>query len=212
MITIVDFKMGNIGSIVNMLKKIGVECSLAREPRDVLNAQSLILPGVGAFAHGMRNLRESGFDEALNEAVLGRGIPVLGICLGMQLFARRSEESGSVDTAGLGWIDANVVRFCLEESQFRVPHMGWNEVQPRSRSELFRGFSADARFYFVHSYHVVCDDENNIAAIANYGGQFAAAVEKENIYGVQFHPEKSHRFGMQLLQRFAQLTICSSRE
>jgi imidazole glycerol-phosphate synthase subunit HisH len=202
MMVIIDYGMGNVGSIANMLKKIGAKAVVASDVSRIENARGLILPGVGAFDSGMRNLRDSGLIDVLTRKVTLEKVPVLGICLGMQLMTRSSEEGTS---AGLGWIDAETVRFRFgaEDKTLRIPHMGWNTVLPVSESTLFDNTGDEQRFYFVHSYHVVCDDEADVAAKTHYGYDFVSALQKENIMGVQFHPEKSHRFGMKLLMNFA---------
>lgn len=206
MIVIVDYGMGNLGSILNMLKKAGAEAVIGATPDSIAAADKLILPGVGAFDAGMRNLQERGLREVLEQKVVQERTPLLGICLGMQLLSRRSEEG---NLPGLGWLAADTVRFRFaEDSPLKIPHMGWNEPRPRGAATLFAPLAQDARFYFVHSYHVVCDDPGDVAAVADYGGEVVAAVESGNIFGVQFHPEKSHRFGLQLLQTFAELRSC----
>lgn len=201
MISIVDYGIGNVASIANMLRKSGVAVEITGSPDSLRRAEKLVLPGVGAFDNGMLRLRERGLDEVLTDCVLGAKTPILGICLGMQLFSRGSEEG---QERGLGWIDANCVRFAPSTAapNLKVPHMGWNSV--RVQASTFAPFVApDARFYFVHSYHVRCDHEEDIAATSEYGGTFVAALQRGNIYGAQFHPEKSHRFGMHLLRSFA---------
>lgn len=206
MIIIVDYKMGNLGSILNMLKKIGTLAMASSLPEDILQADKLILPGVGAFDNGMTNLKESGLLSVLNEKVLAKKTPILGICLGMQLLTRQSAE-GRLE--GLGWIEADTVRFRLDReksSPLKVPHMGWNTVMFAHGSILSSGLEKEARFYFVHSFHVVCDKEDNVAGKTLYGYEFVSAVQKNNIYGVQFHPEKSHKFGLQLLKNFVELS------
>lgn len=201
MITVVNYGMGNVGSIANMLKKIGAEACISAEPSVIAKAEKLILPGVGAFDNGMANLERSGLIPILNECVLGRGVPIMGLCLGMQLFGRRSEEGRS---AGLGWIDAETVRFRFEPQNggLKVPHMGWNRVQIADRPSPLQGMPAETRFYFVHSYHMVCADPSVVMTTTEYGCTFVSGVKRENIIGVQFHPEKSHRFGMELFRNF----------
>lgn len=203
MIVIVDYGMGNLGSIANMLRKAGAEARIASAADEVARAGKLVLPGVGAFDAGMRNLEERGLLPALRERALGAKVPVLGICLGMQLFCRSSEE-GSRE--GLGWFDARCVRFRFPEGAAprKVPHMGWNTVAAVRESALFRGMPPVPRFYFVHSFHVVCRDPGDVLATTDYGIPFASAVGRGNLLGVQFHPEKSHSFGMRLLRNFAE--------
>jgi imidazole glycerol-phosphate synthase subunit HisH len=202
MIIIIDYGVGNVGSILNMLKKIGIRAKTSAAPDDILRADKLILPGVGAFDHGMRQLTESGLTQLLNKRVLEDKCPILGICLGMQLLSRRSEEG---ELPGLGWLDADTRRFQFGAAfgDLKIPHMGWNEVRDTGRSTLFAGFDHVPRFYFVHSYHVCCDRPEDVIATSIYGHEFSAAVGKDNIMGTQFHPEKSHRYGMQLLRNFS---------
>ena len=200
-IAIVDYGLGNLGSVANMLKKIGVPAKVTSDAAELRAARALVLPGVGHFDTGMRNLVASGLKAVLDELVLQAKVPVLGICLGMQLMARRSDEGSE---PGLGWIAADVKRFDFPAgTRLAVPHMGWNELEPRDEA-LFRGLEAAPRFYFVHSYHLVCDAERDVAGWATYGYRFAAAVHQGSIYGTQFHPEKSHRFGMTVLKNFAE--------
>ena len=200
MITIVDYGLGNPPSVRNMLRKAGHDAAISADAAVLRGASKLILPGVGAFDHGMQNLEDRGLLPVLNDAALERRIPVLGICLGMQLMSRRSEEGVK---AGLGWLDADTVRFNLD-SALRVPHMGWNAVTPTRDSFLTRALPAEARYYFVHSYHVRFEVPSEITMVADYGGAIAAAAIKGNIAGTQFHPEKSHRFGLALLKAFAE--------
>jgi glutamine amidotransferase len=205
MIVVIDYGLGNLGSIRNMLKKIGTEGTISSNVSDIEEAEKLILPGVGNFDHGMRNLEASGLLPVLEYKVIQKKTPILGICLGMQLFARKSEEG---ESTGLGWIDAEVVRFKFDgkERNLKIPHMGWNLVKMNQRDALFEKMYPEARFYFVHSYHVVCKNENDILGKTFHGYEFVSAIKKENIYGVQFHPEKSHKFGMKLLENF--VTCC----
>ena len=202
MISIVTYGVGNVGSIFNMLRKIGVPAVAASTPDDVARAEKILLPGVGSFDHGMDMLERAGLIPTL-QARAGEGIPVLGICLGMQLLGHRSEEG---QLPGLGLLDAQSVRFVGNgDPGFRVPHMGWNELKRKRESPLFEGFEDRARFYFVHSYHLVCADPVDVLATSYYGDEFTAIVQRGNVWGAQFHPEKSHRFGMQLLSNFASL-------
>lgn len=211
MIIIVDYKMGNIGSVVNMLKKIGVKSKLSANPEEILCAEKLLLPGVGSFDSGMRNLQDAGLIEVLNKRVLIDRIPILGICLGMQLLMDNSEE-GSL--AGLGWINGEVKRFDfgLDDRNLKVPHMGWNIVNPKETHTLFKDFEPEGRFYFVHSYYAKCKYDENILGVTNYGYEFTSCIRKENIFGAQFHPEKSHKFGMKILKNFAEMNQCLELE
>lgn len=202
MITIVDYGVGNIGSVQNMLRHIGVECRRDSNPDAIAAATKLILPGVGAFDAGMKALRGSDLVEPLRTAVLVRGAPILGICLGMQMLLDESEEGVE---PGLGWIPGRVRRFEFADSGLRVPHMGWNEVHAVNDSALFRGMPLPARFYFVHSYFVEPTEPSFVSLSTRYGLEFASGVERGHIYGVQFHPEKSHRYGMKLLKAFAEI-------
>jgi glutamine amidotransferase len=202
MIAIIDYGMGNLGSMANMLKKIGAKATITADPVVIAAADKLILPGVGAFDSGMTNLAGRGLVNVLNDRVLKHKVPILGVCLGVQLFTRQSEEG---DAKGLGWLDAVTVRFKPDgPSPLKVPHMGWNTVEMVRDHPLFQDLPADSRFYFVHSYHLVCEDAASTLAMSNYGERFAVAAARDNVVGVQFHPEKSHRFGMKLLQNFVE--------
>ena len=204
MIGIINYGMGNLGSIYNMLKKIRAEAMISSDPSKLGQTSKLILPGVGAFDNGIRNLEQMGLVPFLNEMVLKKKTPILGICLGMQLFAKKSEEG---DLPGLGWIDAEAVRFEPEDSKQKllVPHMGWNLIEIAKEHKLFDKMFEMVKFYFVHSYHVQCNDPDDILATAYHGRYFSAAIAKENLIGVQFHPEKSHKFGMKLMKNFVEL-------
>jgi glutamine amidotransferase len=204
MIVIVDYGMGNLGSIMNMLKKLGAEAKISAHSEDVVAADRLILPGVGAFDAGMRQLHASGLIDVLNHQVLERRRPLLGICLGMQLLTRRSEEG---KLPGLGWVKGETVRFAFHGANrsLKVPHMGWNSPTDHQASPLFHGLENEAWFYFVHSYHVVCERAEDVAARTHYGYPFVSALCGGNIMGTQFHPEKSHRYGMQVLRNFVGL-------
>ncbi len=203
MITIIDYEVGNLFSIKNILKKIGVKSVIESDPNKARHAEKLILPGVGNFGHGMQKLRQSGWEEVLNHKVLEEKTPILGICLGMQLLTQGSEEAPG--EKGLGWFDADTRKFAFEDEnkRWKIPHMGWNDVKVQNNSRLFDGFEEERRFYFVHSYHVVCNQKSDVMGTSHYGYDFVCALEKDNILGAQFHPEKSHRFGMQLLKNFA---------
>lgn len=203
MIAIIDHGMGNLGSVANMLRKIGVDGVRSADPDVLHNADKLILAGIGAFDGARGRLTDLGLVEVLNDLVLDRRKLVLGVCLGMQLMARSSEEGAE---PGLGWLDADVRRFAFPaNSGLRVPHMGWEQIAPTRSSPLLSPTDADSRFYFSHAYHLVCHDATDIAATSMYGYEFAAAVHRGNILGTQFHPEKSHAFGMEIYRRFAAL-------
>jgi len=202
MLTIVDYHSGNLGSILNMLKKLDVPVVISSRPDDIKNADRLILPGVGAFNTGMANIRKLGLLDILNEKVLEDKTPLLGLCLGMQLLAERCEEG---DLPGLGWIKGDIVRFKFNSplNDLKVPHMGWNSVSVVNENTLFKNID-EPRFYFVHSYHFRCENSRDVLAITDYGYEFPASVHHDNIWGTQFHPEKSHRFGLQLLKNFVE--------
>ena len=201
MITIVDYNMGNLGSIQNMLKKLGVDSEITSDPSRVAAASKLILPGVGAFDAGMDNLERADLIPVLNERVAQVRVPILGICLGMQLMTRQSAEG---ERKGLGWIDAETVRFEPSASASKVPHMGWNLVESVRGGVLVEGLPPEPRFYFVHSYFVRCWQDEDVLLTTRYGSVFHSGFHRGNVWGVQFHPEKSHKFGMRLLQNFAQ--------
>lgn len=204
MITIVDYGVGNIGALTNMFEYLGLESVATADAGRIMDAERLLLPGVGAFDKAMRELRSRRLVEPMDHAVRGRGAPVLGICLGMQLLARGSEEG---EEPGLGWLAADVVRIPQPaRSGLKVPHMGWSEISVVNPGPLFPAEASGERFYFAHSYHVVCDDPRDTAATIRYGEELACAVRSGNVHGAQFHPEKSHRFGMRVLQAFASTT------
>lgn len=202
MIVIIDYGVGNVGSVLNMLRKVGAKALVSGKIEDIEAADKLILPGVGHFGYGMSKLAETGLIPVLENQVLFRSKPILGICLGMQMMTQGSEES---DVPGLGWVDAATYRF-PETLGLRIPHMGWNTVRPMATAHLFdQSAFEQERFYFVHSYYVRTTNPRHTAANCLYGEDFAAGFEVGNIFGVQFHPEKSHLFGMGLLRRFVAL-------
>jgi glutamine amidotransferase len=203
MIAIIDTRTGNVGSIANMLKKIGVEAAVTREPDAIARADKLVLPGVGAFDAGMESLEASGLRPLLERRVLEEKVPILGLCLGLQLFTRRSAEG---NRPGLGWIEGETVRFQIAADRgLKIPHMGWNTIETPAAHALWEGMPPSPKFYFVHSYHVVCADAAATIATTEHGYRFTCAAARGNIMGVQFHPEKSHKYGMQLFRNFARL-------
>lgn len=204
MIRIVDYGLGNVQAFINMYKRMNVPALAARQGRDLDDADRIVLPGVGAFDHAMELLDGSGMRAPLERRVMEEKVPVLGVCVGMQMLARASEEGC---LAGLGWVPGTVRAFrsVHNATDLPLPHMGWNDVVPLSGSPLFRGLESDARFYFLHSYFFQCDDDTHVAATASYGLDFSCAVRVGNVYGAQFHPEKSHHYGAALLKNFAEL-------
>jgi glutamine amidotransferase len=204
MISIVDYGLGNIQAFLNVFKRLNIAARRATTADDLHGATKVILPGVGAFDHAIERLWRSGMRPRLDELILADRVPVLGVCVGMQILAAASDE-GSLP--GLGWIDGRVRHFgdSPTANALQLPHMGWNDVRPAAASALFRHLESEARFYFLHSYYFDCARAEDVAATSNYGDDFSCAVHKDNIYGVQFHPEKSHHFGTRLLQNFAEL-------
>lgn len=200
MISIIDYGLGNVLAFRNVYERSGVPVAVARTAADLAKSTKLILPGVGAFDHAMERLEASGMLGSVEELVLRQGVPVLGICVGMQMLAASSEEGSK---AGLGWIEGAVRRF--RGASLALPHMGWNDVKPSPGTRLFAGMEHDARFYFLHSYCFECGNPEDMLAVSDYGGGFTCAVRRGGIYGVQFHPEKSHHWGGQLLKNFAEL-------
>lgn len=204
MIALVDYGLGNIQAFANIYRCLGIEAIPASTANDLRAASKIILPGVGAFDWAMTRLQESGLRDVLDEEVLEAKKPVLGICVGMQMMARSSEEG---KLPGLGWIDATVVKFdaYLLKSKTRLPHMGWNDAIPAETDNLFSGLDTP-RYYFLHSYFMKTDREENVLATSSYGVTFTSAARSGNVYGTQFHPEKSHQWGVRLLKNFAELT------
>lgn len=200
MIHIIDYGVGNIGSIQNMLKRLGVQSSFVSNAKDLASATKIILPGVGHFDHGMGQLNNSGMLELLNEKVQQDNIPILGICLGAQMMCNGSEEG---NLKGLGWFDAEVKKFSFDkEKNFRIPHMGWNYVEQIKESLISENISEEKKFYFVHSYHMVSNNSDDILFKTNYGYDFVSGLQNKNKFACQFHPEKSHKFGIEIFKNF----------
>ena len=204
MIVIVDYGACNVGSVLNMGRRAGGEFTISNNPAVIASAEKLILPGVGSFDNGMRQLNELGIVPALNEAVLRRRVPILGVCLGLQLFTHGSEEGQS---PGLGWIAGRTVKFRIEATQasLKTPHLGWNSVELGKLDPLLKNLPDEPRFYFVHSYHLVCDDPSDPLLWTTHGYRFISGIRRDNIWGTQFHPEKSHKFGLALMRNFVAL-------
>jgi glutamine amidotransferase len=205
-IAIVDYGLGNVKAFAHVYTQLNIPFAVARRADDLAGADRIILPGVGAFDQAMLRLEEAGMREALDELVVRRKIPVLGVCVGLQMLGRSSEEGRR---PGLGWIDGEVVRFTPAAGAagrapaMRVPHMGWNGIRPVRESALLAGLDGDALFYFLHSYYFQARRTEDVVAVSDYFGEFASAVSAGNVHGVQFHPEKSHHWGIRLLRNFA---------
>jgi glutamine amidotransferase len=202
-IVVVDYGMGNVGSVVNMLGKVGAQVEASADPETIERADKLVIPGVGAFDAAMSRLRDLGLIAALNDAALRQTKPILGICLGMQIMGQRSEEGR---LPGLSWFDAISRRFSPEDAnpELRVPHMGWNVVRLERPAALVDRLPEESRFYFVHSYHVCCNTPTDVLLTTEYGVRFVSGFHRGNLYGVQFHPEKSHRFGLAMMRNFVE--------
>ncbi len=200
MIVIIDYNMGNPGSIDNMIKKIGYESVITHDIEIIKVAKKIILPGVGSFDKGIENLKNLNLWDILNYKAIKEKTPILGICLGMQLMTKKSEEGHE---EGFGWIDAETLKFRFEGNHLKIPHMGWNSIKIMKATNLFKNMEDDEnRFYFVHSYYVKCNNKVDVLTLTYYGYDFVSSFEKENIIGVQFHPEKSHKYGLALLKNF----------
>ena len=202
-LTIVDYRMGNLNSVKKKLDRLKTTSSITSNPRDIIKADKIILVGVGHFAKAMKNIKELALLDALNEVVIIKKKPVLGICLGMQLMAKDSEEG---KTEGLGWLDANVRKMQVDDTlKFKIPHTGWNKITQSKKSHLMKGIPESSEFYFVHSYYLRSNETSNILNETEYCFKFTSAIEKDNIFGVQYHPEKSHDVGEVLLKNFISL-------
>ena len=201
MIAILDYGLGNIKSIYNMLKKIGVVSKITSNVNEIKNAEKYILPGVGSFDHGITKLRSSPFFDILVEEILIKKKHILGICLGMQLLTNSSEEGSE---KGLCWIDADTIKFKFNKNSQSIPQIGWNQISLKKNDPILKNLNEN-KFYFLHSYHVVCNNNDNIIATTNYFGNFISCISHKNIHGVQFHPEKSHKYGVQLFKNFSEI-------
>ncbi len=202
MITIVNYNMGNIRSVEKAFQRIAVPVKVSSSNQEILEAEKLLLPGVGHFTQGMMNLTSMNLIETLSEAVLVKKTPILGICLGMQLMTQFSEE-GNVD--GLNWVKASTKKFCFNDNSLKIPHMGWNTLTIKNNETILKNIETQDLFYFVHSYFVECEHENNILSYTSYGKEFVSAFQKDHIFGCQFHPEKSYESGLNILKNFATL-------
>lgn len=204
MITLIDYGVGNIFAFQNVYKRLDIPTKIARTYKDLLDAKKLILPGVGSFDYAMGQLNASGMRETLDELVLDKKVPVIGICVGMQIMGNRSDE-GKLE--GLKWIDSEILKFdkSLIEHRTKLPHMGWNDVAPVEHHPLFIGLEKGAIFYFLHSFYIKCKNPSDSIAFSDYGLSFSSAINRDNIYGIQFHPEKSHLYGEKLLHNFSKL-------
>ncbi len=207
MISIIDYGVGNLGSVKNMLKFLEIESNIITTTQELSTATKIILPGVGSWDNGIAKLRDSGLISVLNKRVISDNVPVLGICLGMQIILDSSEEG---KLPGLGWIPGKVKKFSFSSEQkatnkLKIPHMGWNVTHNKQKTSLTQMSDNEERYYFVHSYHAEVANKEHVLMTCNYGYEFTCAIHKENIWGVQFHPEKSHKFGMALMKSFAEL-------
>lgn len=203
MIVIVDYGMGNLRSVYNKFRKLGISAEVSSDHKIIARADKIVLPGVGHFKSGMQKMREYGLIDVLNDKILKEKSPVLGICLGIQLFTKKSEEGNA---EGFGWIDAQTVRFRIPDDKrikFKIPHVGWNTLEHQKRSVLLNNIDPESLFYFVHSYHLKTEDPSIVSASSQYCYEFVSAIEKDNIYGLQFHPEKSQEAGLQIFKNFS---------
>jgi glutamine amidotransferase len=204
MIAIIDYGLGNVRAFANVYHNLNIPVIIAKNAEALVPATKLLLPGVGSFDYAMQRLNDSGMLEVINQKVLKEKVPVLGICVGMQIMSLKSEEG---ILPGLGWINGEVkkIAFPTQRGNMRIPHMGWNNIEPLNNSKLFSGFDKESRFYFLHSYCIKCSNPSDAIATTQYGVEFESAVNNYNIYGVQFHPEKSHQWGIRLLENFAKI-------
>jgi glutamine amidotransferase len=204
MIALIDYGLGNINAFANIYTRLNIPFKFARTAEDLENSSHLILPGVGTFDYAMEKIEASGMRTKLDQLVLKKKLPILGVCVGMQIMAQRSEEGNS---NGLGWFDTEVIyinKDC-QSNKKNLPHMGWNEINIKNDSKLFHNLKDNSQFYFLHSYYFFPNQEIDVLAFSNYGFSFPSAIRHENIYGVQFHPEKSHCWGIELLKNFSQI-------
>jgi len=201
MIVIIDYGIGNLQSVQRAFEKVGAKAQISQDPETLKTAEKIVLPGVGSFAEGMANLHRYGFVSVLEQRVVKEGVPFLGICLGFQMLTNRSEEG---EARGLGWINGETKQFHFDGpgGQYRIPHMGWNEVSGNSNNPLFKDLPDHSCFYFAHSFYVTCQDQNSVMASTQYGHEFVSVVQKGNIFGTQFHPEKSHLNGLTVIKNF----------
>jgi glutamine amidotransferase len=204
MITLIDYGIGNIFAFQNVYKRLNIPTKIAKTKEDLSDAEKLILPGVGSFDYAMLQLNASGMREKLDDLVLAKKVPVIGICVGMQMMGNRSDE-GKLE--GLKWIDSEILKFdeSLIQQRTKLPHMGWNDMTPVKNHPLFIGLEKEAIFYFLHSFYFKCNNPTDSIAVSDYGLSFSSAINRDNIYGIQFHPEKSHQYGEKLLHNFAKL-------
>lgn len=206
MVGIIDYGVGNISAFRNIYKQLNIPVKIVSKEADLTDVEKIVLPGVGHFDYAMTRFKDSGMIEKINQMVFHEKTPVIGICVGMQMMANRSDEGV---LPGLGWIDAEVKKFdsslTVGQTKLPLPHMGWNDIRTERTTPILTGLENDAQFYFLHSYYFVCNDENDKIASTNYVADFTCAANHKNVYGVQFHPEKSHKYGIQLLKNFADL-------
>ena len=204
MITVIDYGLGNVQAFANVYKRLDIPVNVAKSLADLAETTKIILPGVGSFDRAMQQFNSCGMRKLIEQLVLEEGIPILGVCVGMQMLANSSEEG---KLSGLGWVDGNVKRFdgaSMLQTQ-NLPHMGWNNVVTKTEGDLFKGINVENKFYFLHSFHFDCCNESNIIGVTDYGFNFTSAIKKKNIFGVQFHPEKSHHYGGQLLKNYSEI-------